>query len=198
VGMVVAEALGYVLARRVGLRVPPFALAGLNGQGGGESFYFASQKLSRAMRDAGPWLKTNTCMETLAHIVLFDVWVVNFDRNYGGILAEKNEGTGVVELIAIDFEKSVALRGPHPLVTCPTIAPNKLWPQGELGDRLRGRPIPPAGLAAIRGVTTDEVEKAVEAIRVAVGPAYDWGDSTVKVLADRRDALEPLARETWR
>lgn len=194
VGMVVAEALGYLLGRRVGLRVPDFAIATIESIPG---LHFASEKLVRAQRDVSPWLRLPTFREAFARVVLFDVWVVNHDRNHGGFLADEHPETGALELVAIDFEKSVALRGPQPIVTTPTIAVGRLRPQGELGPLLHGLPIPAAGIAGIKGVTSEEMEGAVGALREVVGASYDWGDSTVHVLEKRRDRIEALAAEVW-
>jgi hypothetical protein len=188
---VVAEAIGYRLARGVGIAVPEFALAT---QPEVEGHFFASQVL-QSLRDASPWLRKPRGVEELASIVLFDVWVANVDRNHGGLLARRND-MGEMELVAIDFEKSQTLRGPYPIVTSGAVEPRRLWPT-ELGALLRGVPVPAAGLRAIQAVSDSLISTAVAEIAGIVGPSCDWADSTSQVLRQRRDRLADLAREVW-
>jgi hypothetical protein len=64
------------------------------------------------------------------------VWLVNNDRNIGNIIG-RSTVSGDIDLVAIDFEKSVAIRSSTPIVSVPMIPSRSLWPTEALGRLCR-------------------------------------------------------------
>jgi hypothetical protein len=103
-----------------------------------------------------------------------------------------------LELVAIDFEKAVTIRGPHPLVETPMVNPQELWPREELGRLLAGTPIPQEPLVAIASLPAATISRSVEAVAFHLGGAYTWAYSTIQVLRNRQGRMNVLAEEVWR
>jgi hypothetical protein len=197
VSVVVAEAIAYPLARYVGLEVPDYALGVIENT---SEHYFACRKQENATRDVEPWLRRKAAgvLEQLSRIVVFDIWVANEDRNLGGLLGRRRSGGSEIDLIAIDFEKAQAIRGPHPLITTAQVAPGRLWPRELLG-RLLGQPVAPTAMVRrVESVPVNVIEAAVGAAHEVLGEAFPWADSVVQGLTSRRNKIADLVREVWK
>src|SRR5262245_7326096 len=160
---------------------------------------------SRSIADIGrnvkPWLHPARAANfaALYSTIVVDAWLVNEDRNLGNVLA-MSRGKGTVDLVMIDFEKSVALR-PNPIVTSPTIPPQKHWPRGELGDLLTAsRPFhPPTDpLKPIRPLAekTTEIDRIVAQVTELLGPVA-WSENSVLALKSRGSKIDAIAEEVW-
>jgi len=185
--VVAAEAVGYLLARELGIAVPGFAV-GLWDDG----YHFASEKLTMAMRNPEPFLDDH--LEELAWVVVLDVLLCNDDRNFGSLLVDSTEDGR--ELVAIDFEKSVAVRSRHPIIACNMVPAARLWPSEELGRRLQGQSLPQDAVDCVSGLRDDRLDAIVEAVSTAV-PDYVWCGNSADALKHRRDQIGELATEVW-
>ena len=91
-------------------------------------FRAGSREVS-GVRLVEPWLRKPRCainfQEMFAAIVV-DVWLGNVDRNMGNIIGDP--AGEQLELVFIDFEKSVTLR-PSPFIKSGMIGPRDLWPE---------------------------------------------------------------------
>ncbi len=198
--VVVAEAVGYLLARLVGLAVPQFALGVRAGLG---HLYFASRKLLVA-RDITHLLRRHQSptLDAIRRIVAFDVWIGNQDRNMGNLLVapdDPEETGGVTQpIVAIDFEKAVAIREQHAIMASASVPPTTLWPRAGLGETLRGGHPPRAMIDRISDVSDIEIETAVTSVeRVVEAFTSAWASSVVQALRRRRKALPELLAEVW-
>lgn len=194
----VAEAVAYQLAQEVGLPVPEFGLV-LSDDGSEPSF--ASCEVAHCHRSVDDWIvrKRTTNPEVLPRIIAFDVWVANKDRNIGNLVGiEEPAGLGIrITLVAIDFEKSVALRGPYPLTTVNTIPATKLWPSGILGNLVKGAPQPMEFFATIEGINASHIEAAFGTVEAHLGAIVPWKENTVKLLLTRAKNIRTLVQEVW-
>jgi hypothetical protein len=197
--IVVAEAVAHLLARDVGLRVPDFGIV-LPGQD--QLPFFASREVPQCLREVDSWILRErvTNSDLLPRLVVFDVWVANKDRNIGNIVGSQVQtGAGTkITLVAIDFEKSIAIRGPYPLATVNTIPPSKFWPSGTLGEIVEGMATPEDFCATIEGVTESQVETAFASVESHFGMPVEWKESTIQVLKGRSEKIRSLIAEVWR
>lgn len=197
--IVVAEAVAHLLAKEVGLKVPDFGIVLAED---GQAPSFASREVPQCLREVDSWIlrKRVTNLDILPRLVVFDVWVANKDRNIGNIVgSEVQLGADVkITLTAIDFEKSIALRGPYPMTTVNMIPPSKLWPSGTLGDMIKGISIPEDFCATIEHVSESQMENAFASVEAHFGEEVDWKKSTVRVLQVRSAKIRELLREVWR
>lgn len=195
--VVFPEAVCYQLASLVGLSVPECRLCSHPGQG---SVFFASKEV-RTRSEIEIFIKDRKVVnpELLPHTVAFDVWVANEDRNLGNIVGEpySTNGTGVVKLYAIDFEKSAPLRGVNRF-TVTALAAKKFWPTGQLGEICRGYELPVdfcKQIAAVQRSAIDSViQRTIWDLNMAAVP---WADSAVDVLEHRAQNIFTLIREVW-
>ena len=111
----------------------------------------------------------------------------------GDVLKE----TKRLRLLAIDFEKSVVLRGPYPLTTAPTVDPKSLWPKEFLADMLHGMPIPRGFCETIERTTEDALKQCFSRIETSTGQ-IEWLDNSIVVLHKRAENIHALVREVWR
>jgi hypothetical protein len=125
---------------------------------------------------------------------------MNKDRNIGNLVGESQlaPGEGTVAIVAIDFEKSMALRGPYPLTTTPNIQPRALWPSGTLGQLLTGDARPNNFFAAIEAMTGDHVRDAFARVEARLNEDIPWKESSAQLLANRAKRIRNLAAEVWR
>jgi hypothetical protein len=195
--IVFAELTGNLLAEAVGIPVPDVAACSFGG-----SIYAGSRKVADLGRNLLPWLTRRNRITNYADLygaIVVDAWLGNFDRNMGNVVGKNGRG-GNVDLVMIDFEKSVALRT-NPLISCGMLDPRTLWPTNELGDLLRrGRPLsaPPAmvnRICAFAGKRV-QIEQLVTAVTDAVGP-IPWSDGSVEALSRRGARIAELAGEVW-
>lgn len=194
VEVVFAELAGCTLAAAVGLPVPPVATCAYDG-----NLYAGSRKVE--VRDFKPLLKSGTRIQNAAdlyNMIVVDVWLANPDRNLGSLVGTQL-GHGNVELLCIDFEKSVVLRR-NPLIQTSMVGPRQIWPSGELGTTLRqDKPLfPPVSiLNAIEAFTLARCQEILKPISIAV-PAATWAEDSVFALSRRGEAIRTLAEEVWR
>ena len=196
--VVVAEAVASLLATRLSIDVPEFALATIPDR---EGVFFASEKLIHAMRDVEPLLMSADplVLRRTACIIVFDIWTANTDRNIGNLLGSKGtESSGSVIPVAIDFERSMSLRSRHPLIEVGQLDPSQLWPRGVLGDLMAGVDLPSDFVTMVQSLETEAVEEAVTSVATMLPESYDWPDSTLAVLRRRQQRLDRLAAEVWR
>jgi hypothetical protein len=190
IGILAAEALGYGLARPLGIAVPEFAFgrdtAGL---------WFASRKLDRALRDPAPFIRKRR--EAIARVIALDIWLCNSDRNMGGLLIDQKVQAAEDDVVAIDFEKSHVASDAHPLIKVPTVPSAKLWPTGELGTKMIGATQPHALIDEIEQISDHLIDGVIGSI-VAVLSAWTWAESTCAVLKNRRKNIHKLIAEVWR
>lgn len=195
----VAEAVAHQLARNLGLNVPNF---GIVVSADTDQPKFASREVPHCLRQVDEWIRRNRAInrDTLPLITAFDVWVVNKDRNIGNIVGEGLSGTaaGRIKLIAIDFEKSMALRGPYPLTTVPLIPPQAMWPSGTLGQLLKGAPIPQAFCERLERFTENDVLGAFGAIESQMRVDIPWKENSAQLLTTRAQSIKRLVAEVWR
>jgi hypothetical protein len=194
---VVAEAVAHQLANNLGLRVPEFGIA-MSPDGP----LFASREVQRCHRQVDSWIRNGKAVnwKDLPALIAFDIWVMNKDRNIGNLVGEEQlaPDRGKVAIIAIDFEKSMALRGPYPLTTTPHIQPAKLWPSGTLGQLLTGIPRPNPFMNAIRAVTPDQVLDAFGRVEAQLHEEVSWKESSAQLLAKRSKRITECVEEVWR
>ena len=195
-GVVVAELLGCLIAEEVGLRVPPVAAARL-----GTDVLAGSQEVPDVIRYVMPALRRRELVinfNDLFSTIVVDAWLVNTDRNSGNCLASKGPD-GKILLVMIDFEKSVALRGPHPLVESANVDEGRLWPRGELGTFLstcKGVFPPPEMCHRIGSVTEGRLNQLFDAVQLAVAP-IPWSESSIKTLLNRGKSITQIAGRIW-
>jgi hypothetical protein len=179
---VAAEVVGYLLAEKLGIAVPSFAVLRRRSE-----LLFGSRLLA-VLRDPAPFIQKHVA--TIARVIVLDVWLWNDDRNLGGILI------GSDGAVAIDFEKSWAVRSMHPLVELPTKDQKRLWPRGELGLKLKGAAIPNLFVNQVVEMADGQIE-GVLAAAATVLPEYTWHDRTAHILKSRRNVLARLVKEIW-
>lgn len=196
--IVIAEVVAHLLARDLQLRVPDFGVV-LSAE---DAPLFASCEVPHCHRTVDDWIvrRRITNHDLLPRLVVFDIWVANKDRNIGNLVgAEVQTGTDVkIALVAIDFEKSVAIRGPYPLTTVDTIPVRQLWPSGILGDLVQGVPCPGDFCETIEHVSESQIEAAFASIESRLGTEVPWKESSVSVLMKRAKKIRKLVAEVWR
>ena len=196
VEVVFAEIAGCALAREVGLPVPDVAAC----EGEGET-YAGSLRVKDALRDIAPLitqLDGVTNPEDLFNAIVVDVWLANTDRNLGNVVG-RPLGGGRVELVFIDFEKSVALR-PQPYVSSTAVEARKLWPTVELGNELRQRkPLhPPTEIIdRIHSLPTERCAELIGEAVAAIGSPVPWADDSAFALSKRAVKIQQLVEEVW-
>lgn len=197
--VVIAEAVAHQLARSLNLNVPEFGVAVPEGSVGP---LFASREVKRCQRQVDPWIVRGgaTNRDSLPHVTAFDVWVMNKDRNIGNLVGEEqvSPSEGRISIVAIDFEKSMALRGPYPLTTTPHIEPRSLWPSGTLGELLTGDPLPSEFCGALERMSKDHVLDAFGQVEAQIKSAIPWKESSAQLLSTRAKNIRRLVGEVWR
>jgi hypothetical protein len=130
-------------------------------------------------------------------MIVVDVWLANPDRNLGSLVGTQL-GHGKIEMMCIDFEKSVVLHR-SPLIQASMVGPQRLWPTGELGTILRNKPLyPPVTiLSAIEALTSARCKEILQPISTAL-TAATWVEDSVFALSRRAREIRNLAEEVWR
>lgn len=197
--IVTAEAVAHQLAQHLNLRVPAFGVGPPDETG---NTYFASREVERAQRQIEWWYRQQrvTNPRDLARTIVFDIWVMNYDRNIGNVVGagQLAPHDGMLELVAIDFEKSAALCGPYPLTTTAQIDQRTLWPRGTLSALLVGVPIPGDVCDLIQAVTADNVLDAFGKLEARLLKPIEWKESSARVLVKRAAKIRELAQEVWK
>lgn len=197
--IVVAEAVAYQLAQSLGLVVPEFGIA-LPENGSGP--LFASREVARCHRQVEPWIRRERTINRnmLPAVAAFDVLLMNKDRNINNLVGEvqlaPHEGTIVV--VAIDFEKSMALRGPYPLTTTPHIPPRTLRPSGTLGQLVTGDICPNEFYAALEAIREGHVLDAFARVEARLNEDIPWKGNSAQLIARRATRIRDLVAEVWR
>lgn len=192
INVVVAELSAYVLAGLANLPVPEFGIAAT-----AEGTFFACREVK--IRNVSHWITAGklTNASILVQTVVFDIWIANVDRNFGNFVGLSLLSDGRIELRAIDFEKSVALRGKYPLTTVPMVEPKDFWPRESLGELLKGKPIPHEFCDTIRSIPGDAILRALNTVSASI-PGMDWAESSEKVIKSRANDIHKLVRDVWR
>jgi hypothetical protein len=181
--VVAAETVAHALAGLLELPVPAYAL----GRDSTGALHFASRHID-GIRDVQPFIGRH--LPLLAQVVAFDVWLFNNDRNMGAFVM----GGGT--MIALDFEKSWAVRSRTPTVELPTLDHRTLWPRGDLGRLMKDAPVPHEFLGRMESVSDEDIASAVTGVRTQL-PEYTWSESTTFALGQRRKKIRALVKEVW-
>ena len=197
--IVTAELVAHQLALELALNVPEFGIAFPDLVDGP---LFASKEVPRCHRQVDPWIKrdrvTNPGMLPL--LIAFDIWVMNKDRNIGNLVGHEQlaPSAGRIAIVAIDFEKSMALRGPYPLTATPNIDPRSLWPSGTLGQMMTGAPLPNDFCASIGKVGAERILDAFARVEARINQEIPWKAGSVQLLSMRSKRIINLVKEVWR
>lgn len=193
--IVFAELAGCILANAAGINVPCVRACVFD-----DLIYAGSREVS-SLRLVAPWLKGSHAASNLYEIfaaIVVDIWLGNVDRNMCNIVGDQLPRGGV-ELVFIDFEKSVTLR-PNPLIQSPMINPRELWPRNELREYLIDcKPLhPPVGtVQRIQQFDTDVCSTLIHPVVQALG-GVEWAESSVLALEHRARTIADRSTEVWR
>lgn len=193
--VVVAECVGYALARAVGLPTPDPAFT--RDPVTNEPLFGCRELRVRGVDLVERYILYSNA-SFWADLIAFDTWIANPDRNLSNVLAEPDGGPGgeTVSLYAIDFEKSRVLRGDSP-IRLNAAAPGEWWPKEQLATLLPSTlPLPKAMIGRIKEVGLKEVRAIVLALvmdSVAIGNFEDL----VYHLESRAKRIEELVKECW-
>lgn len=196
--IVFAELAGCELAREIGVIVPEVAACLFNAD-----VYAGSQAVKDALRDVEPFLSRPTRVTNysdLYAVAVADIWLANKDRNLGNIIARASKQGATVQFVAIDFEKSAALR-PTPTILSAMVPARLLWPSGSLGASMRAsRPLVPPSvtMTAISSFTEDRCRAILEDVQTALGNPVPWLDDSIHAVVSRSNRIEQLVEEVWR
>jgi len=192
--VVFAELSGCVLANAAGITVPTVRACRF-----ADEVWAGSREVS-GVRLVEPWLRRPRSAVNFPEVfaaVVVDVWLGNVDRNMGNIIGDP-DGGDKVELVFIDFEKSVTLR-PTPLIKSGMIDPRELWPSNELGRLLMSsRPLLPPEDTILRIMELDEVacSRLIQPVCDALGGVH-WSENSIDVLARRARQIRSLTEGVW-
>lgn len=192
--VVVTELIAHLLSEKIGIKTPEFAYCKDE-----NCFHFLSRKVVDCVRNIQPWLKQNQpeVIRQVCQIIVFDIWIMNYDRNIGNLLGVRSDNDASISVIAIDFEKSAALRGQHPLTESSERSPGSFWPTGDLGRAMRGTQIPVDLMNKIQDISPDVVAESVTSVSDTIGNSFTWAGSSIQLLQSRQNRLPELAREVW-
>jgi hypothetical protein len=193
---IVAEAVAYELAKRVGLPVPEWAWCRHPGTG---AILFASRAIRiRSAIDEVLRMRVPTdARPFLSECVAFDVWTFNQDRNIGNIVAEPigGEKSTDVRLYAIDFEKAAVLRGESRIIIT-TLPPRSCLPRESLVAHCKELPYPKRICAQIAGVSEDEITGTFQSVASALaGHTVSWIETASTYLRWRAERIDKLVSE---
>jgi len=170
----------------------------------GAETYAGSELLRDCARNAEPWIRgpvgsSLSNFSDLFDAVIVDGWLCNADRDINNVLIQVTSDQPP-KAFFIDFEKSLALRGPHPIMNSAAIADEKLWPPGILGELLRDRRgLHPGGAVQqrIREMQRHQIEEIVNDVAHRLG-GVPWSSSVVEALCQRGARIHRLAVALWR
>jgi hypothetical protein len=169
--VVAAESLAYLVAQRVGLDVPEWALTIVDG-----SLCFASEACELQSGVAALLqLRGGANPMFWPRVVAFDMWIANHDRDDGNVVARVLRNR-VRQFLAIDFEKANLLRG-QSLISVNMLESSHFMPRGRL--------------ATIR-VRRQDVLVAAQSIRATGGGAIN----EVFAMISAEAALRGIVAET--
>lgn len=189
--IVVPEALGYLLAAEVGLRVPDFGFARI----GDDPPLFATRKVPHALRDVIPFVGVDFLDDGFfAMLAAFDMWVANTDRNAGNLIGQEIDNS--LRIFAIDFGRAMALHAP--VLLRPDVKPRDCRPH-DLAVETFIRQHKGVAEAAnrIQLVPRTVIASYIDLVARFVSE-FSWGDHTLKVLLHRQRDLLLLLQEVWK
>lgn len=194
--VVFAEIVGCRAAQEVGLPVANVAACVAD-----HGIFAGSAKVREGIRHVDPWLNHPEKVLNfgdLFNIIVVDTWLANNDRNIESVIG-KPRRNDTIELVFIDFEKSVTLR-PNPITLSPTVDPRDLWPRGKLGAELRAQrpPHPPIRIIErIRLVTRRRCDELIAEALEAIDLPVEWAEGSAQSLAHRARHIQQLAEGVW-
>lgn len=192
--VVIAEALGYGLARSLGIAVPECALCRHPRSG---QVYFASREAPLRSIEA---LLGSPAVENPAIITdcfALDVWIANLDRNVGNYVGEPRNRGHQVRVLAIDFEKSHVLAGVDRF-TVTGIPDRSLQPREGLKRMCFDGHFPDEMCGRIEAMSSSYIEQVFGDVASALAPdGIPWQDSAVSFLSARARTLRHLADTVW-
>ena len=201
--VVLAEALGSVLADLVRLPTPQAGIAILPGNNqpafcSGLQLRDQVERYLEARRVVNP--------SVIADTIVFDLWTANDDRNMGGFVARIPDtgAPGEVELLAIDFESCRVLRG-ESSISINSLPRRHLLPRSDV-RRYVGPSIDPRApyrrmCERIAHVTEKEIRESFERVRYVEYGLFQpvslpaWMDGAIKQLADRASRIGFIVEE---
>ncbi|MBA4388677.1 MAG: hypothetical protein C0404_11900 [Verrucomicrobia bacterium] len=194
-----AEASAYVLAQLVGVSVPEWSF--VSAPGHADHPLFGSRIVS-GPRDISPWLNNDIerYSDVLAQIITFDMWVANTDRNLSNLVGRNcaAQTDGYIDIVAIDFEKSVTVRSTTPRIALGSITPHSLWPRELLGRMVCGRPRPQNDwVANIAGNSALDLAPALQEVQIALSLEDSWLTDITDILAHRATRVPMMVEEVW-
>lgn len=193
----VAELVAHELAKKLKLPTPAYAWAENDGQ---PCFCSCLVDGPRDVSMSLRRLDTVMNVEMLAQLITLDAWIVNHDRNMGGLISRSAAAgpPGATDLLAIDFEKSTGLRV-APFTSSAQVPMKDLWPSGELGNVLAGKVHQDDGV--LNKIMTKGAKMAAASVRVvrtSLGEQYHWSDASEAFLVRRAGRIRELVTEVWR
>lgn len=199
--IVLAELIGHMMAGLCGVLVPHYAVGRFVANG---PLCFCSQIVGDAIRDVQFHLEKSkvTDFAALSKIILLDIWLANNDRNIGNLLGRSRPdiGSSVVDLVAIDYEKSLVVRSVAPLVEITHKLPiGALWPRGVLGVLCKQRAVLlPTLVDELKSISETQITTVVVKSLVALGAhTTDRAETIVGALLARQSKLGQLAKAEW-
>jgi hypothetical protein len=190
-----AEVCGCRLAAVASLPVPQADLGLFAGD-----LYAAVVEVEHKIQNVAPWVNSQAGivnLEDLFGAVVVDCWLANDDRNMGNLVGTP-VGHQRITVSIIDFEKSKTLHM-NPTIEAANLEPRRLWPTGELGNKLNQiRPTHPPQryIDSIRSIGHDAVRQIVSSTAQQLA-TVTWVESSVDVLVSRAQRIQLLAEEVW-
>lgn len=190
--VVFAEAVGFGLADMADVDVPVWGMAEVQGEG---PLFVSIAAPHRSALDV--LLRSDLGMDRapIAACIALDVWLANPDRNLLNLVA----GTwpdGALRFLAIDFEKSMVLRGVSRFILA-THSPEMFLPREALRPFCSGLPIPGRIVERIQAIPEGEIRHLVHEVGNLVCQSPDADDLIVDHLLVRRESLQSLIQEVW-
>ena len=197
--VVKAEAAAYILAPIVGIPVPEWTFVSAPQKA---AYPLFGSRMVPGVRDVSAWLESDIAQyqDILAKIIVFDIWIANTDRNLGNLISRSTPKThdGRIDLIAIDFEKAVAVRSATPRIDIASVQTENLWPSDQLGRIIGRLPKPEIEWISTLGTYSLEIlAPALQEAQIAIGLESDWHTNIAAMLVDRAAKLPELIEEVW-
>lgn len=77
------------------------------------------------------------------------------------------------------------------------VRPESLWPTGELGGIVRAGGIPSDFVSSINNMSDEQICGNIGEVQTILGESFSWGDSSIRLLLNRRDNISALVEEVW-
>ena len=190
VAVVAAEIVAHLLAGGVGLRVPAWGLADLDG-----SIRFASERAPIHSGIAELLRMGVAAIPMFWPLCLaFDMWIANYDRDVGNVVA-RPVGKRRYDFLAIDFEKAKVLRGDS-LIRLNMLPATNFVPIGDLESVPRSWETILLAARHIEAVAESAVADAFEQLTES-GVVEMVGDTIGPNLRKRAKNLIDLCKEAY-